>query len=336
MDLTAKKLAITGGVVLASGALIGSSFAGPALADVTCDAGATLLSDSRCEVIETASGTFTPPAGVTSLEALVVGAGGSGLTAGYGGGGGDVQIVTLNTSGDVTFEVGLGVNGADGGASSVTQGGVTTTANGGLVTPGSLVGGNSGNGNVSTGGGGSGAGASATSFDGGAGIVVSTLTSTLFLDDADCYGGGGAQVMMWSPYPTATCGGAWEDNYVQGTQGVTGDESADYHEPVANSGGGGTSFVTPNDSGYSRTDNPGADGVVIFRYKLSGDDSAAAMPNTGLTTAGLLATGTFGAGLLIAAALAFRTRLRLVETAADDRLSRALRRLNASLHRNIR
>lgn len=138
---------------------------------------------------------------------------------------------------------------------------------------------------------------------------------------------------MWSPYPTATCGGAWEDNYIPGTSGVIGDESAEYHEPGANSGGGGTSFIVPADNGNSRSDNPGADGIVIFRYKLGAE---ATMPNTGLTTASLFATGTVAAGLLIASALAFRTRLRLVESAADDRLSRALRRLNASLRRNTR
>ncbi len=331
MNFTANTFVRAGVVVLASGSLVGISFVGAAQADVACDAGATLLPNSRCEVVETASGTFTPPAGVTSLEALVVGAGGAGLTAGYGGGGGDVQIVALGPTGDVTYEVGVGTGG-DGGASTVTQGGVTTSANGGFISTRLFSGGDSGNGNSSMGGGGSGAGDSAMSSDGGPGIVVSTLSSTLFLDDDACYGGGGAEVLTTAPYPTATCGGAWEENYVQGTSGVAGDESADYHDVVPNSGGGATSFIVPGDNGSSRSDHPGADGVVIFRYKLA---SVASMPDTGLTTVSLVATGTFAAGLLLAAALAFRTRLRLIESAADDRLSRALRRLNSTLRRNI-
>lgn len=107
MNFTASTLVRAGGVVLASAALIGTSFVGPALAEESCGAGVIVLSDARCEVVFTADGTFTPPAGITSLEALIVGAGSSGLIAGYGGGGGDVRIVSLSPSCDVTFEVGL-------------------------------------------------------------------------------------------------------------------------------------------------------------------------------------------------------------------------------------
>ena len=209
---------------------VGTALAGVALASLapataasaadSCALGATLVSPGICEITFTSgTHTFIPPAGITKLDALVVGAGGGGWSAGYGiaygGGGGEAKVVSLAETGDVSIVVGAGAaadlnNGHHTSTdSSVTQNSSTTTAQGGS-------GGDGGNAGISgtgyTGrqwgtqyqaspggppifiGGGGGAGGATTESEGGPGVSVSSLTgasSSLFAGVTTCYGGGG-------------------------------------------------------------------------------------------------------------------------------------------------
>ena len=65
-----------------AGLLFGAAVipAGSAFAAGECGTGATLVADGICEVtfLETPDSAWTPPAGITKLQALLVGAGGSG------------------------------------------------------------------------------------------------------------------------------------------------------------------------------------------------------------------------------------------------------------------
>ncbi len=307
-------LASSGVAAMLGGAfLLGVSPA--AIADGGCATGSTLVSTGVCEATFTSSGTFTPPATATKLEALLVGAGGA-ATGLYAGGGGDVQIVELSASGEVTVTVGDGGTldgGGDGigGASSVAQGSTTDSAEGG--TPGGgYAGGNSGNGNEGgpQSGGGAG-GVPPVTLEGGPGVVVSDLDSTLFLDVDDCFGGGGGGFFYGDTTALATCGGGYSTNVVDNTGPspyTPNTGSADIFFAVANSGGGaGTVISFDTVAQWTGTANVvGADGYVALRYTVSelpstGVDSSIAGISAGVS-AGFLAVG---AGLL---AFARRTR----------------------------
>jgi hypothetical protein len=249
-------------IVVASGTLIGgtvglasTAFAVPPSLD--CGPGATAISATVCEADFTSVGTatWTPPANVDTIEALIVGGGGSSGqngNFGYGGGGGDVKVVTLDNTGDITVRVG----GSDT-ASSTTQGSTTNT-----VAPGGSGdnGGYSGNGNAGAAAGG-GAGGTAVDTDGGAGIIISSLSSSLFLNDSDCFGGGGAVISYIFSVPprawnvgTSTCGGG----YTSETSDV-----ASLHAAIANSGGGGAAKF--QDVAFLS----GASGRVTIRFTLT-------------------------------------------------------------------
>lgn len=311
-------LASTGVAAMLGGALLlGASPA--ALADGGCPTGSTLVSAGVCEATFTSSGTFTPPATTTKLEALLVGAGGGG-NGGYGGGGGDVRIVDLSSSGEVTVTVGaggtLGGGGTGiGGASSVAQGSTTESADGGFVGEnGSTGGGASGNSNEGSFNSGGGAGGnSADNVTGGPGIVVSDLASTLFLSLDACFGGGGAGFDYGATTSLATCGGGYSTNVVSNTGSGpynpnTG--SADIFLAVANSGGGaGTVIDFDNVAQWTGTANvTGADGYVALRFSVTDLASTGADASTvGITagvSAGLLAVG---AGALVLARRARRS-----------------------------
>lgn len=251
-----------------------------------------------------------PPAGVSKVEALLVGASGA-ATDSYGGGGGDVRIVELTPSGVVTVVVGVGgVGDVVGGTSSVTQGAlVEGAAGGGGGSNTILQGGNSGNGNVGKGGGAGAGGVSAPANDGGRGIVVSSLPSTYFTTDSDCLGGGGAAVGG----ATATCGGGYYTALVGNTHAgegyVANTGSVNQVLPVANSGGGAAPVASFSTSVRSVLWDPanGVDGQVVLRFTMAGLASTGAQESlSGGLIAGLLML--VGAG---AVAVARRGRTRL-------------------------
>jgi len=297
------------GIVTAS-VLLGSSLIVPgvissAQASSSCPTGSTTLSSGACEVTFTSSSTFTPPTGTSKLHALLVGAGGAGnqdIGAAYAGGGGDVQVVTLAASGEVTITVGVAgtVSGySSANDTSVSQSGSTTTVEGGRPAPGNGAnhGGDSGSGNSTSLRGGAGAGGAPTiNYFGGAGLVVNEITAssaTLFSDDTDCFGGGGAV-----GFADATCGGGYS---------VDPADPLGSNPPLANSGGGGGAWFYDDGTPHVYTQS-GAAGLVTLRFEVS------ALPDTGVTSTApwmLSALGLLAAGSAAAlGALSLRLRRR--------------------------
>lgn len=302
-------------------------FPGASFASTSCPSGSTLVSGTTCEVVftETPNAAWTPPAGITKLEALIVGAGGGGDNY-YGGGGGDVRVVELATTGDVTVTVGVtAVENYDPSEDSVVvQGTTTETAEGGEPAPtGWNGGGNSGNGNMGEpwNRGGAGAGSNASGWDGGDGVVVSDLVASdsLFADDSDCYGGGATGYDVWLTgtantyefdFGAAGCGAASFDLPAGSTEvqprdftfEALGDNDATAaftSAPArANSGSAGTALYANYEAMQVATAD-GADGVVILRFDAP---AAPKLANTGVdSTKNLVETG-FGAALLVAGA----------------------------------
>ena len=135
-------------------------------------------------LIFTTSGTFTVPAGVTSVNIEVVGAGGNGwLNGGGGGGGGGYAKGTYEVTPSATLNVtvGTGGGGAAGGTTSVNALISATGGGNGYTVPNPMVGGG-GTGGVGTGGtianrtGGNGGGGYWTFFGGGGAGAAGSLT----------------------------------------------------------------------------------------------------------------------------------------------------------------
>lgn len=269
------RTARTSAAVLATFATAGAStlFLGTApaaAATEACDDG-VLIAPGVCEQIVTSgSATFIPSASMTTLEALLVGAGGSGAdqsvpnTYGYAaaGGGGEVRIVDLSGATE-PLAITVAAPGAPG---SITDG-VTTeaVANGASAPDDTSTGGDSGNGNRGVVGGtspgtygaGAGAGAApATNADGGAGVVVDAIApvGSLFAGVTDCYGGGGA-IGNATVQGVPGCGGG----------GPVDAAAAALLAPRANSGGGGGGL----DSSQPAADRAGASGIVILRWSAA-------------------------------------------------------------------
>ena len=294
----------------AAGILLGAAVlpAGSAFAAAGCGDDATLVSEGICEVtfLETPDAAWTPPAGITKLQALLVGAGGSGNDDGsdpYGGGGGGVQLYELATTGDVTVHVGIATEGAyqvNINDSKVIQGTNVLYADGGKA--GQLDrqywGGTSGNGFSGYNHGG-GAGAESTSDEEivGAGLVgdeIDRATVDLFADNDECLGGGGPswKVSVGNPHTqiqdvnvacgTASLGIPELTNDYGFMVEFLGDMSNVYWIPaVPNSGAGGAS-VEEAVEGIQNT--LGEDGKVVLRYD-------AVLASTGFDTTGVIVAG---------------------------------------------
>jgi LPXTG-motif cell wall-anchored protein len=326
------------GAIALSGITLSTAFASSAMAAGTCGAGATLISGDICQVKFTSgSHTFTPPAGIAKLDALIVGAGGasnvSDSTVAYGGGGGDVKLVALDTTGAVTVAVGTpGVDSSPystANDSSVAQSGTTTTAQGGRNANNYGPAGASGSGIAAhydwcdygclTGGAGAGSAGVrdlAHAHLGGEGLVVRDLTgasTSLFATDDSCYGGGGGTSYFYenvgeyhSRVATPVCGG--------GAGSFTTNQNGSYASyslpaPTANSGGGGgsaTFFYGQDLSRNVRYNQPGAAGVVILRFVPA--QTPAPLPDTGMNVGGVLGLG--ASALIVGAAALILGRRR--------------------------
>ncbi len=318
-------------VGLAAFAALSQNPSAAVAASDACDesyAGAITTGNGACEVtfLSTPAETFQVPAGVSALQALLVAGGGAGST-GYAGGGGEVKVVDLETAGDVTIHVAAQpapVN--DGEDSFVTQGSTTFTAKGGLGN------GVSGNGNpgsssgFNTGAGGAGGaggrdtgdnnvgdvGVNPTNmpeFNGGLGLVVKDIAgATLFSDDTDCFGGGGANNGQSSFGDDIQFG--WNGVAVCGAGSTVIDPANDtvtIVEATANSGGGAGAHP------YDSVGRAGSSGRVVLRYTLAEVTTTAVdgEPKTTLAnTGGTLDVVPFIAGLAIVAAGAVALRRR--------------------------
>jgi LPXTG-motif cell wall-anchored protein len=294
----------------------------PAFAASVCPVGSNPIAvgSAICEVEFSGAGTWTPPAGVSTVEALLVGAGGA-SDGFYGGGGGDVRIVELGTSGEVTVVVGVGGIGQNGSASSVAQGSLSQSALGGVF--GDFFDGDSGNGEDGGLSGGGAGGAASGGLDGevgGIGLIVSELESTLFNNNEACLGGGGGG-FFFTAESQATCGGGFFSDFVRNTgtsppwNANTG--SVTQSLPVVGSGGGGGPLISFDSTASNSVFSPGAgaNGQVVIRFALAAAPVEAAAPRqlaaTGLTEAQSLLGA---AGLLVAAGaglFAYARRSRL-------------------------
>lgn len=238
----------------------------------------------------TSSTTWTVPAGVTSVDYLVVGGGGggagshSGGVSGGGGGGGGVLSGTLSVSGSVTVTVGAGgaygppsTSGSNGGNSvfgSVTSyggggggasisagnsggsggGGGSTYMAGGSGTSGQGYGGGTGYNDI-YGGAGGGAGAAATNASSSGGGTAGSGKSSSITGSTLVYGGGGGG---GSNTGTRVSGGS-------GGGGAGGDRNTSQSpvngtDGLGGGGGGGTWGV----NGYYGAN--GGSGIVIIKY----------------------------------------------------------------------
>ena len=240
--------------------------------------GQSVTSGAYTIVTYNCSGTFTVPAGVSSVDYLVVGGGGGGGTAGsngYSGGGGGGQVMSgTSVLGASSYNIVVGLGGVSGvagvnngfggaGGNSSFNGVVASGGSGGAYTdengqPGTIgggggslgVGGNGtsfdgGNGGSNGGGGGGGAGGNGGdgpgfNTGGAGGIGVSSAITGID------YGGGGG-------------GGAYTTGGSASHGGGTGSSSGQGNSGLANRGGGG---------GGSRSGSGGAGGagVVVLRY----------------------------------------------------------------------
>jgi hypothetical protein len=187
-----------------------------------------------CAVVKTVSGsytyeringteacTWTAPVGVTTVDALLVGAGGGGGgDGGSGGGGGSINTlssVSLPANRQVTVQVGAGGAGGVWGGSSATAGGTTSLTSGSTTytAPGGSGGGGCGSaaasggvvgsGGSGTAGGNGGFGATGSGCGAGTGGVGSAGPASSFTGTSVTYGGGGGGGPL--PDSTASIGG---------------------------------------------------------------------------------------------------------------------------------
>ena len=257
---------------IAFGILAGSASASAAPVDCAT-LGATTIAPGICQIVFTANGTFTPPAGVSALEALLVGGGTAGTAdvtvLGYDGGlGAEVLYVdSVSIAAPVTVIVGAGG----------TTAGVPATGS-------ALVYGASAN---------SAEPAVLSSINGDAGVLPSTLVaaenpaSTLFPAFAgeQAVAGDGLDGTVRDP---ATPGTDWTAAG-GGTFGTFANA-----RPNSGAGGGGANFNL-ND-GSNIAGGNGAAGLVIFRFAAPEAAVSPALAATG--TDSTLAIGAAGALLL--------------------------------------
>lgn len=270
-------------LMVAPMALIGqSAFATPTCPTTT--PAATLVAPGICEVAFTEAGdyTFTAPAGITKLQAVVVGGGASAwlFNGLYGGGGGDVQFFDdVDFSAPVEITVGAG---------GIYDGGIgeDSALNGELVSGGQSAG-SSGNGNElygmnGYGAAGAGAGGDAPSGDTpGVGVKASEIAngSNLFpaIDGELAFGAGGDSIVELNT-------------------------SIDETPAIPGNGGNGVSLY--DDGGWIYGGEDGVDGAVFLRWA-----PPTPLASTGVDGAGILAAGaSLVAGGVVLAATRRRTQ----------------------------
>ena len=282
----------------AAGLLVvaGASSAGAAAA---CPAGSSEVSPGVCSVDFTSSGTFTPPAGVSTLQALLIGGGGAGqdnvCNSYTGGEAGAVTFVSaVSTAGPVSVVVGSGgvttlphcpddPDGTAGGPTIITDAALTvSTATGGGFAAGT-----------------GGAGSTPSAFAASPALWPAYGGEPCFGDDGSdgdftsgSAGDSGDLRLVTSNLP---CGGGAPSDFspsnasynVAFTQGGFG----------TGSGGGSYSefFDVDSDDWFAAQAGSGASGRVIFRFLKSEvlviADTGPANAELGWVAAALVAVG---------------------------------------------
>lgn len=288
-----------------------------------CPGGYTVVSQAGstavCELTFTSSTTWTPPAGVTTVDVLIVGGGGGGANGsrngdpatwgGGGGGGGQMRVVTNKAvAGSITVTVGAGgtngfagtaggfsgfaddtASGGGGGSASrftsTLVGGSSWTYNRTATTGGSTVassGLSAAGGGGGTGGNGQSALNNARGGDGGAGLSPQQLNSTVST---------GLFASSTTVYGVGGGGGAWTTpGFGQVGGGGTGAKANGSQQAAqagrTNAGGGGGGGF---DSNLSPTSNPGGaggSGVVVVRFTVAIPPTAPGAPTITSVVAG--------------------------------------------------
>jgi LPXTG-motif cell wall-anchored protein len=297
-------------VGLATVATLAQAVSPASAADSKCSAtpGVIDVGNGICEITFPSNpiGYFAVPAGVNKLQALLVG-GGSGASAGYTGTGGEVKVVNLATKGDITFNIAFGAEiGNPGNDTSVMQNGKTYTAKGGTPDgntsagssgaggPGGEDKGNNSSGNIGSN------PADMPSLNGGPGLVVKNIPgATLFANDNNCYGGGGASSAMIGEGSDIVA--AWQGAATCGGGSTTINVDTDVYTAVAaveHSGGGAGSYP------FGDPGRAGASGQVVLRYTFG--SSSTGLANTGGTNSVL--PYLVGSALIAAGAFTLRRR----------------------------
>lgn len=254
----------------------------------------------------TASGTFTVPEDVRSIDIHCTGGGGNGgptppyygnIHGGGGGGGytsyrngisvtpGQQVQVTVGAGGDGYVGSAMSGDGKDGGSSSAAVGGVTVTASGGEGGRGSGRENNGGAGGSGGGGGGvkpgdggadGGSGGDATSQDGqyihsNGGVGQGLNTREFGSGSGTLYsggGGGGGGAEYYSPRSAGGAGGGGNGGYYTSYSGPDGHATAG--SPGTGGGGGGAYTRSPSDDSAEHVQRgkaaAGGSGNVIIRW----------------------------------------------------------------------
>lgn len=280
--MSEKFLAAGSVTLLAAGSLLGASSA-QAYTDADCgtDLGLDLVAliEGICYVTDMRTGefVFTAPAGVETLEAILIGGGGGAAsdegTIGYAGGAGEVIFIDeLDPAEPIDLYVGRGGAVGQAGEDSILQQGTDIfTADGGeVITSGSGEFGavSDSDGGLSMNGGGSSGPATATA--GGPGYLTSDATLV------------GANNPLWPEI----------DGAVEFARGGSVESMREYQQV----GDGGYSLLVNG----SRENTPGDDGGVIFAYQVPTVGSTSSLPPTGIDASNI----GMGAGALVAGGVA--------------------------------
>jgi hypothetical protein len=239
--------------------------------------GGTLFSQTTVNF--SSSSTFTVPAGVTSIDIEVVGAGGAGGGNGGGGGGGGGYAkgtYTVNPGQILTVTVGAAGGGPAGGTSSVgTMISATGGTNGTFVSNPSIGGG--GIGGSGTGGtinhtGGTGGGGYWTYFGGGGGGAAGIVSN----------GGNGGNTIAWTGQCQTPGGAAGTGG---GAPGGDGGKGAGFTDPacnVSNPSGNGLNYGGGGGGGNGNGGVPGTgtDGYVTITYVSCTVDNSTTLNGT--------------------------------------------------------
>lgn len=215
----------------------------------------------------TASGTWTAPAGVTSVDVEVWGGGGGGggqnnnADGGGGGGGGAYSKSTIAVTPGNTYTVTVGAGGAGGTGGTGVTGGDSYFINAATVMAKGGTGGAPSTGTPPPGGAGgaAAAGVGTTRFsggNGGAGRNNSTGQGGPGGSSAGTGANGASGPTTWS---TVTAAAAPAGGGIGGNGGTSGNNGS---APASGNGGGGGG----SGDGANRTGGSGADGQVILTY----------------------------------------------------------------------
>ena len=252
---------------------------------------------TQIELTAVGGGTWTVPAGVTSIDVILVagGGGGGGNRGGGGGGGGVVQVTGHSVAPGASLSYSVGAGGAGGGGNLRGSNGGNTTFDTLTAAIGGGGGGGATQGALNTGGSGGGGGHAASDKTGGAATAgqgnaggnagVNGATSAgggggagaVGQDDQGSNGGnGGAGIDLSAMVGTSIGdsgvfaggggGGGWNAVGGAGGSGGGGDGANQSPSAAASDGIDGTGGGGGGGTDTARTGGDGGSGIIIIRY----------------------------------------------------------------------